>query len=339
MQTWYAYSGRDTPESRRALASVVHNDFTDGDVDIEAGGGEVRAFIRTGLNRPITFMHSLNATPISFRRSWHHIRSRKAAVRLLYFILQGELQVVSAAGSYSVKPGRCALINADEPFFTRTMVDEGGSFESSLAVVPEHLVLSHMPWARSLNTWFEVDPKHRHVVNSLRDLMCYEGDRLARHTAQPLCEAFLHAISDSVGDRAYSAARPSSLIHKRFADIKECIQKYVTSPDLTCERVAVHCGISPRYLCYVLKANNTSFSDVLWNLRLLKARDWLVSDPFQQYPIHKIAGMSGFKSAAHFSRMFKSTYGVPPKAYRAGQGATEEADDPVLREQLGMNAN
>jgi transcriptional regulator GlxA family with amidase domain len=89
----------------------------------------------------------------------------------------------------------------------------------------------------------------------------------------------------------------------------------------------------------VLKANNTSFSDVLWNLRLLKARDWLVSDPFQQYPIHKIAGMSGFKSAAHFSRMFKSTYGVPPKAYRAGQGATEEADDPVLREQLGMNAN
>jgi AraC family transcriptional regulator, positive regulator of tynA and feaB len=338
MQTWYAYSGRDTAESRRALASVVHHDFTDGDVDIEAGGGDVRAFIRTGLNQPITFMHSLNGTPISFRRSWHHIRGRKAAVRLLYFILQGELQVVSAAGSYTVKPGRCAIINADEPFFTRTMVGEGGSFESSLAVVPEHLVLSHMPWARSLGTWFEVDAKQRHVVNSLRDLMCYEGDRLARHTAQPMSEAFLHAITDSVGDRALRAARPSSLVHKRFADIKECIQKYVTSADLTCERVAASCGISPRYLCYVLKANNTSFSDVLWNLRLLKARDWLVSDPFQEYPIHKIACMSGFKSAAHFSRMFKSSYGASPKAYRAGQGGSE-ADDPVLRARLGMNAN
>ena len=82
----------------------------------------------------------------------------------------------------------------------------------------------------------------------------------------------------------------------------------------------------------------TSFSDVLWNLRLLKARDWLVSDPFQEYPIHKIACMSGFKSAAHFSRMFKSSYGASPKAYRAGQGGAE-ADDPVLRERLGMSAN
>ena len=141
MRIWYAYSGRDTPQSRRALASVVHNDFTDGDIDIEAGGGEVRAFIRTGLNRPITFMHSLNGTPISFRRSWHHIRGRKAAVRLLYFILQGELEVVSAAGSYTVNPGHCALINADEPFFTRTMVGEGGSFESSLAAKHRHVVI------------------------------------------------------------------------------------------------------------------------------------------------------------------------------------------------------
>jgi hypothetical protein len=31
MRIWYAYSGRDTPQSRRALASVVRNDFTDGE--------------------------------------------------------------------------------------------------------------------------------------------------------------------------------------------------------------------------------------------------------------------------------------------------------------------
>jgi AraC-like DNA-binding protein/mannose-6-phosphate isomerase-like protein (cupin superfamily) len=329
MQIVYTYSGRDLAESRRTLANMVRNEFTDGDLDIEAPVGEVRSFIRKGLNQPITFMRSINGTGISFRRCWHHIHARKAAVRLLYFIYQGELQVVNSAGSYTVKPGRCALINADEPFYTRSPVGDRGSFECALAVVPEHLILSHMPWAKALNTSFEVGPAHRQVVSSLLNLLCFEADHMSRSTAEPLAEAFLHSISDSIGDTLASAAPSSSLVDKRFADIRACIQKYVTCADLTCDRVAAYCGISPRYLCYVLKANDTSFSDLLWSQRLPKARDWLVVDSFQRYPIHKIASMAGFKSAAHFSRMFKSAYNVSPKEYRANH-ARAQAEAAIL---------
>ena len=316
MQTLYAYSGRDVAELRRGLAVMVHDEFTDGELDV-APRHEVRSVHRTGLNGPVTFMHSLNGTDISFRRSWHHIRARTAAVRLLYFVLQGEIQVVSAAGSYTVPPGRCAVINADEPFYTRCSVPEGGSFESALAVVPEHLILSRMPWAKHLTNCFEVDPGHRQVVTSLLEILCFEGDRLSRRTADPLTEAFLESVSEGVGDKIAGALRSCSLVDRWFADIRECIQKYVTCPDLTSEWVAQYCGISPRYLCYVLKANDTCFSELLWSERLPKARDWLVCDAFRQYPIHKIACMAGFKSAAHFSRMFKSAYGVSPKDYRA----------------------
>ncbi len=316
MQTLYAYSGRDVAELRRGLAVMVHDEFTDGELDV-APRHEVRSVHRTGLSGPVTFMHSLNGTDISFRRSWHHIRARTAAVRLLYFVLQGEIQVVSAAGSYTVPPGRCAVINADEPFYTRCSVPEGGSFESALAVVPEHLILSRMPWAKHLTNCFEVDPGHRQVVTSLLEILCFEGDRLSRRTADPLTEAFLESVSEGVGDKIAGALRSCSLVDRRFADIRECIQKYVTCPDLTSEWVAQYCGISPRYLCYVLKANDTCFSELLWSERLPKARDWLVCDAFRQYPIHKIACMAGFKSAAHFSRMFKSAYGVSPKDYRA----------------------
>ena len=260
MQTVYTYSGRDIAESRRTLSVMVRNEFTDGDVEIEQPAGEVRAFIRKGLCQPITFMRSINGTGISFRRCWHHIHSRKAAVRLLYFIYQGDLQVVNSAGSYTVKPGRCALINADEPFYSRTSVGDRGSFECALAVVPEHLVLSHMPWAKAVNSSFEVGAGHRQVVTGLLNLLCFEGDHMSRRTAEPLAEAFLQSVSDSVGDHIASCAPSNSLVDKRFADIQGCIQKYLTCADLTCERVAAYCGISPRYLCYVLKANNTSFS-------------------------------------------------------------------------------
>jgi AraC family transcriptional activator of tynA and feaB len=317
MQVLYTYCGRDVAESRRTLATMVRNEFTDGDIDVEPPVGEVRSFIRKGLNQPITFMRSVNGTGISFRRSWHHIHARKAAVRLLYFIYQGELQVANSGGSYATKAGRCALIDADEPFFTRALVGERGSFECALAVVPEHLVLTHMPWAKMLNTSFEVGAGYRQVVTTLLNLLCFEGDHMSRRTAEPLAEAFLHSISDSIGDHIASCAPSSSLLDKRFNDIQACIQKFLTCADLTCDRVAAYCGISPRYLCYVLKANNTSFSDLLWNQRLPKAREWLVADSFQRYPIHKIASMAGFKSAAHFSRMFKSVYQVSPKEYRA----------------------
>jgi AraC family transcriptional activator of tynA and feaB len=317
MQTVYAYSGRDIAESRRTLASWLRNDFTDGDVDVNPVGGEVRALIRKGVNQPIQCMRSMNGTGISFRRCWHHIRSRKAAVRLLYFVYQGELRVVTSGGSYTVKPGQCALINVDEPFYSATFVGEGGSFECALAVVPEHLVLSRMPWVKELNTSFEVGAEHRHVVTSLLDLLCFEGDRLSRRMAEPLAEAFLQSISESMSDQLASPSHSSSLVDKRFADIQKCIHKYLTCADLTCDRVAAYCGISPRYLCYVMKANETSFSDLLWGQRLPKARDWLISEAFRRYPIHKIAGMVGFKSAAHFSRMFKSTYNLSPKEYRA----------------------
>jgi len=325
MQTVYAYSGRDVAESRRGLAMMCRNEFTEGEVEIEPPVGEVRAFIRRSLVRPILLMRSMNGTGISFRRSWHHIRSTRAAVRLLYFIHQGELRVVNSAGSYTAAPGQCAIINADEPFLTRTFVGDRGSFECSLAVVPEHLVLSHLPWARDCNSSFELEAGHRPVVTGLLDLLCNEGPRLGPKTVEPLVEAFLQSVSDGAGDSAVVSARSDSVIDKRFADIQACIQKYLTAPDLTCDRVAAHCGVSPRYVCYVLRAHDTSFSELLWTQRLHKSRAWLVSKSFQHYPIHKIACMAGFKSAAHFSRMFKASFGSSPNAYRASS-ARQDAD-------------
>jgi AraC-like DNA-binding protein/mannose-6-phosphate isomerase-like protein (cupin superfamily) len=324
MQIVYTYSGRDLAESRRALSHWVHHEFTDGDVDIDPPVGEFRAVIRKGLAQPIATMRSQNGVGISFRRSWHHIRSRHAAVRLLYFINQGAMRVVNSAGSYTAGPGQCAIINADEPFLTRTTVGDRGNFECSLAVVPEHLVLSHLAWARDLNAPFEPDAGHRPVVNKLLDILCFEGPQLSPQTAEPLVEAFLHAVSDSVGDSVLAAARADTVMDRRFADIQSCIQKFLTAPDLSCDRVAAQCGVSPRYVCYVLRARNTSFSELLWSQRLLKAREWLESAAFQRHPIHKIASMAGFKSAAHFSRMFKATFNASPNAFRAGWAAAED---------------
>jgi AraC-like DNA-binding protein len=82
--------------------------------------------------------------------------------------------------------------------------------------------------------------------------------------------------------------------------------------------VAEATGISPRYLSFLLKQNGTPFSDLMWDKRMTIARRWLSSSDPGKISIAEIAFRVGFKSPAHFSRMFKRVYSKGPREYRAG---------------------
>jgi AraC-like DNA-binding protein len=65
-----------------------------------------------------------------------------------------------------------------------------------------------------------------------------------------------------------------------------------------------------------LKAHDTSFSDILWNSRVERTKTWLAADDMRHVSIAKIAYMAGFKSPAHFSRMFKRATSKTPRDFR-----------------------
>ena len=87
--------------------------------------------------------------------------------------------------------------------------------------------------------------------------------------------------------------------------------------------VAKGCGISPRYLSFLLRLKGTSFSELVWDQRLDKAREWLAASDPRDISISEIAYGVGFKSPAHFSRMFKRVFGVNPREFR---GDRQERD-------------
>jgi AraC family transcriptional activator of tynA and feaB len=324
MQTVYACSGNDVEECRRALALMLQREFTDGEVEIKLVTGEARSLIRRGPTSPVQFIKSLNGMEISFRRCWKHIQSRKARVGLLYFIRQGSMLVERDGRSFTVEPGRCTFINADAPFFLRTLVGSRGVFECTLAVIPEPLVLSRMPWATSVNESLEIRVAQQRVVIQLLDLLCFDGGSTRQRTLLPLVNAFLQCVSDGVEGQLDSAAAPGRLMDLRFAAIQACIEKHLTSAGLKSTQVAEWCGISPRYMCHVLRARQTTFSALLWSARLMKSREWLVKEEFEGCSISTISRMAGFRTPAHFSRMFKSTYGMPPKDYKVRQHINDD---------------
>ena len=48
--------------------------------------------------------------------------------------------------------------------------------------------------------------------------------------------------------------------------------------------------------------------------RLLRAKDWIDAASYEQWPISRLASVSGV-SEAHFARSFKDAFGVPPHRY------------------------
>lgn len=80
--------------------------------------------------------------------------------------------------------------------------------------------------------------------------------------------------------------------------------------------MAKACGISPRYLTSLLKSQGTSFTKLVWQLRLEKAKSWLTDSDPRAISIAEIAFGLGFKSPCHFSRLFKQVYRASPREFR-----------------------
>lgn len=325
MHNLFSFTGKTPADSLANWAAMSSREFYDGDLETDPGEKPELTFDKA-LGFPISLTHLTCRGSMAYRRSWRHIRTNKVGVRVIWFVKNGSLKIVRSQGSCTIEAGQAGIIDSNAPFHAKLIPDEGGTHESYQAIVPAHLFLTHMPEAEKFTDTFSLTTSEGHVVERLLDLLAGEGENLNRKTAQPLVESFLEAIGEAIGCRHMDIPRRQRLVDKRLADIENYILMNLTDPDLCYDKVAASCGISPRYLCYVLKANNTSFSDLLWQNRLPKARDWLVSPATRDYPIHEIAFMSGFKSAAHFSRMFKATYGCPPREYRVLHGITNDRD-------------
>ena len=133
--------------------------------------------------------------------------------------------------------------------------------------------------------------------------------------------------------RASEEAAPArqTISDRRLQDVLRFIEVHLSDPQLSTAMVAKGCGISPRYLSFLLRLKGTSFSELVWEQRLEKAKDWLSSSDPREISISEIAYGVGFKSPAHFSRMFKRVFKVNPREFRGECGdVPQDAFEGVL---------
>ena len=81
--------------------------------------------------------------------------------------------------------------------------------------------------------------------------------------------------------------------------------------------ISTACSISKRYLHSIFSVSGMSVSNYIIAVRLDHAAQMLRSTRFKQLSVSEIAYDCGFKSSAHFARVFRARFNEPPSTYRS----------------------
>ncbi len=157
-------------------------------------------------------------------------------------------------------------------------------------------------------------------------LPCPEGS-VTREVVRELC------VSGDNNDAAIPSARKQLLLmtllsyflENRFflPLLKGLLRKTMTkqvmiivtsdiSDNWSTEKVAARLCVSPSLLKKRLKDENTSYSQVVLECRMQKARELL---GLQRLPVKQVAGLCGYRSVSYFIAVFRRYYGCTPCEY------------------------
>jgi len=294
-------------------------EYYEGDYQI-LPGPHVSVRIEKSLSGTYSILNLRSASPLRFRRSWHHIRQDKTDVCVLWFIKHGSIRLSRSGGTVTVNSGECTITRSLQPFVMDCLVDEQSTHEALHVIGPTHIFRSFIPDDIEPGTVLSTREGDPHVAEEIFSLLYQEGDTVSRKAAEDFVRTAAAAVGNSLVESRNRAHASYSMGDKRYEELLAYIQRHLSNPDLSVSTVASACGISPRYLTYILTKHGTSFSDILWSSRLERAQAWLLDESMRHVSIAKISYMAGFKSPAHFCRMFKAAKGLTPREFRALEG-------------------
>ncbi|MER5719600.1 helix-turn-helix domain-containing protein [Streptomyces sp. NPDC002132] len=100
------------------------------------------------------------------------------------------------------------------------------------------------------------------------------------------------------------------------ARINAFVEQHLADPDMTPQTIADAHHISLRHLQQLLAEDDTSPAAWIRHRRLERCRLDLTNPRLNTRTVQAIAERWGFTNPTHFSRLFRATYGTPPRDYR-----------------------
>jgi AraC-like DNA-binding protein len=306
----------DIPPAHRydAWRSVVCDtlgplDFrSDPDVPLS---GEIEA----GLLGQVNVGRVQTSTPHSVHRTPGLIRRGSSELYRVVLAISGNPRLQQDGRAAQLGPGEFAIYDFARPYElaydSAVQLAVFGFPRDLLALPPESAGrVTAVPIAADQGTGALASPVLRRVV---LDLESYRPASAAR-----LCTVLMDLVATAIAERADDAgalpieARERTLVLRIHAFIEQHLGEADLSPGI----VAAAHHVSVRYLHRLFAAQDTSVAAWIRRRRLERCRRDLVDPALGAVPVSTVAARWGLPDPAHFSRLFRRAYGLPPAEYR-----------------------
>lgn len=136
--------------------------------------------------------------------------------------------------------------------------------------------------------------------------------------ATHLGDAVVDLVTAAFAEQMQCPLDPDAQGTHRFlmAKVNRFVDDHLEDPDLNSTMVAEAHFVSLRFLQKLFESEGTSVSALIRTRRLERCRRDLADPQLVHLAIAQVGHRWGFTDPAHFSRLFRSTYGHSPREYR-----------------------
>lgn len=232
----------------------------------------------------------------------------------LSLMLAGTGMLIQDDREALLRPGDLSVYDTDRPY--SLVFDE--DFRTMVVMFPKHLIslppemigqLTAVRISGQEGLGSMVVPYLTQLAGNLDQLAGTTGARLA-HSALDLVST---VFTRELGLDEVSADPHRALVQR----IRSYIERNLASTDLGPASIASAHYISTRHLHGLFQEQGVTVSTWIRTRRLEQCRRDLLDPMLADRPVAAIAARWGFVDAAHFSRAFKTTFGISPSEYRA----------------------
>jgi AraC-like DNA-binding protein len=236
----------------------------------------------------------------------YHVARNRFKYHSLEYVVRGEGEFTINDETYPLHAGamfgygpatRHAIATNPKNPLVKYFVDFAGSRFTHL--LKTHPLALHKPYYFSTHV--------RHLFETL-----HKNGRDNNPQVHKICACLLELLILQTADAALLLKDAESPARKTFQHIRDAIEHgflaFYALPD-----IATHCHVDASYACRLFKRySSESPYEMLVRLKMRHAGDLLNNG---HTLIKDVAVSVGFHDPYHFSRVFKSVYGVSPKAF------------------------
>lgn len=341
-ETLFSFNEWNAEEAQNKFRGRQQKEYYAGDFWIDCVG-QVSVVSSRVTSGPVSIINQRSRTNMCFRRTRHHIREDGTDLSVIWFVRRGTLTYSDQHGSKTANPGDFAITRSTFPFSIECRVDSDSIHEVFHVTVPTYILREYLPFELSESMFFDKIYLDFFMAQKLFEQVFHLSDGLLNESTRLLVETAFTIIGNGIRSSAVVPREKLTASEHKLRELLRFIVVHISNPQLSTQMVAKSCGISPRYLSTLFQQFGMTFSEFLWSQRLEKAREWLAASDSSSISIAEIAYAVGFKSSAHFSRLFKKVFKVAPRNVRGTAGsdrmrAIEDAA-PIERINLALSSD